>query len=179
MANRNRRARAVSKNNPDVADSDSGITASKPGTDINELLHELQVHQVELEAQNQNLTESQRDLEELRDQYYDLFEFAPVALFTLDKSNNIKEVNQAACDLLDEKKSALINKRFTRFISSGAEKLFINLKKTVDLRTTTGCDLEMVNSVGARLTVRIQIKALKNEANKIRIALFDFSQAEN
>ena len=53
--------------------------SNMPVEDINELIHELQVHQIELEMQNEKLRKSQLNLEAVRDRYIDLYDFAPVS----------------------------------------------------------------------------------------------------
>jgi DNA repair exonuclease SbcCD ATPase subunit len=54
-----------------------------PLEDINELIHELAVHQIELEMQNEELRQTQLDLEAVRDKYTDLYDFAPVGYFSI------------------------------------------------------------------------------------------------
>src|SRR5205807_2687033 len=66
--------------------------------DFRRLVHELQVHQVELEMQNDELLRAREDLEESRSKYADLYDFAPVGYFTLDGNGVVLEVNFRGAD---------------------------------------------------------------------------------
>ena len=68
--------------------------------DADELFHELQVHQVELEMQNEELRQAQIKLEDSQRKYFDLYNFAPDGYFTLDKDGIILEVNLKGASLL-------------------------------------------------------------------------------
>ena len=81
-----------------------------------ELIHELRVHQVELEMQNEELRKAQLALEESRDKYIDLYDFAPVGYFTFTREALIKEVNLTGASLLGVERQKLINGRFRRFV---------------------------------------------------------------
>ena len=83
-----------------------------------ELLHELQVHQIELEMQNDELRRTQAELDTVRARYFDLYDLAPVGYFTIDKSGLITEVNCAGATLLGVAKHPLIGQPFSRFIYS-------------------------------------------------------------
>ena len=80
------------------------------------LLHELQVHQIELELQNGELLRSQQALEEARNRYSDLYEFAPVAYLTLDEQGLIYKINLTGATLLGVERQKLSQRHFADFI---------------------------------------------------------------
>ncbi len=81
------------------------------------LLHELRVHQVELELQNAELRAAQIALEEVRDQYIDLYEFAPVGYLTLSETGMIQAINLAGAHLLGRDRAEIVNRRFAHFVA--------------------------------------------------------------
>jgi PAS domain S-box-containing protein len=80
------------------------------------LLHELQVHQIELEMQNEELRRAQIELEASRARYFDLYDLAPVGYFTLSEQGMILEANLTGAGLLGVGRNALVKQPFTRFI---------------------------------------------------------------
>lgn len=85
-------------------------------TDLQELVHELQVHQIELEMQNEELERALAELEDARDRYSDLYDFAPVGYLTLDDKNIIREANLTAATMLGVERSHLIHTPLSHFI---------------------------------------------------------------
>jgi len=81
------------------------------------MLHELEVHQIELEMQNEELGEARVKMEALLEKYTDLYDFAPVGYLTLGQAGNILEANLTASKMLKTARSALMNRRFQQFIS--------------------------------------------------------------
>jgi PAS domain S-box-containing protein len=81
-----------------------------------ELLHELQVHQIEVEMQNEALRDALDQLEQSRDRYFDLYEFAPVGYLTLDASGLIVEINLTAATLLAKERKKLLQRRFASLV---------------------------------------------------------------
>ncbi len=80
------------------------------------LIHELQVHQIELEMQNEELRTAQEALEDSRSRYSDLYDFAPIGYFTFDNNGLILEANMTAAEQLGIERKFLIKKPFSRFI---------------------------------------------------------------
>ncbi len=76
--------------------------------DVKKLIHELQVHQVELEMQNHELRRAQEEIEESRSKYSDLYDFAPVGYFTFSQTGEIVEVNLTGASLLGLDRSLLL-----------------------------------------------------------------------
>jgi PAS domain S-box-containing protein len=86
------------------------------------LLHELHVHQLELEMQNEELRRIQAELELSRNKYLELYDFAPVGYFTLDVKGLIRGANHAGAELLGLDQQSLINQPFLRFVADGTGK---------------------------------------------------------
>lgn len=84
-----------------------------------DLQHELEVHQVELELQNEELRRSQAALEESRKKYFDLYDLAPVGYVSLDRTGRIKEVNLTGANLLWTERRRLIGRPFWRYVVAG------------------------------------------------------------
>ncbi|MEP7134997.1 MAG: PAS domain-containing protein [Chloroflexota bacterium] len=88
------------------------------------LLHELQVHQIELEMQNDELVQSKAELEFTLSLYAELYAFAPVGYFTLTRDGTIRRANLSGAKLMGLGLSDLIKKRFGTFVSLSARTTF-------------------------------------------------------
>jgi diguanylate cyclase (GGDEF)-like protein/PAS domain S-box-containing protein len=97
-----------------------------------ELLHELQIHEVELEMQNEALRRAQIALEESRDRYVDLYEFAPVGYLTLTPDGQIEQINLTGARLLRRERKDLLHKRFALMVMAADQerwdRLFLGVK---------------------------------------------------
>ncbi len=88
------------------------------------LIHELEVHQIELGLQNEELLLAKEQEELAREKFTSLFDFAPSAYFTLNDSSNIAELNLAGAQMLGKERQKLINSRLTLFMSSSSQVVF-------------------------------------------------------
>ena len=87
-------------------------------TEMMKLIHELQVHQIELEMQNEELAVAKKSIEEIaKEKYKEYYDFAPSGYITLNKLGDIMELNFAAAGMLGKERQKLINNRFALFIS--------------------------------------------------------------
>ncbi len=85
--------------------------------DVRALLHELQVHQIELEMQNEELLSAPTAVQEVSDKYHDLFDFAPIGYFRMDEQGRILEVNLAGAALLGLDRSTAVKQRFAQHVA--------------------------------------------------------------
>jgi PAS domain S-box-containing protein len=90
---------------------------SSAASDPLRLLHELQVHEIELELQNEELQRSRSDVESLLERYSDLYDFAPVGYFTLGRDGTIRQANLTGARLLGVERAGLAGRRFSTFLS--------------------------------------------------------------
>jgi PAS domain S-box-containing protein len=81
------------------------------------IIHELQVHQIELEMQNRELRKIQSELESSRNRYADLYDFAPVGYLDLDKNGILLTINRTGVDLIGKPRKSLVGKPFSLHIS--------------------------------------------------------------
>jgi two-component system, cell cycle sensor histidine kinase and response regulator CckA len=87
--------------------------------DAQRMLHDLQVHQIELELQNEELRRSQDALEASRARYFDLYDLAPVGYFTLNEDGLILEANLTGATLLGVTRATLVRQPLSRFVAGG------------------------------------------------------------
>ena len=141
-------------------------------------LHELQVHRIELEMQNENLRRTQVALEESLDRYRDLYDFSPMALFTLSRDGLIDEMNYTAAVLFGMERKLLLHQRFDRYIDP------LNIKRwqmffagvfNSDLKQS--CELNFRRIDRSVFPAHLDCQSLEDEQGgmTIRIALFDIS----
>jgi len=110
--------------------------------DVTRLLHELQVHQIELEMQNEELHEANETAEAALKKYTMLFDFAPMGYFTLEKDGSISELNFTGAEMLGEKRFSLINSNFKLFVSESSQSLFNKFfSKVFSGNTKESCEL--------------------------------------
>jgi PAS domain-containing protein len=99
--------------------------------DVKKLLHELQVHQIELEMQNEELRQANETAETALKKYTILYDFAPMGYFTLDSDGSICELNFTGADLLGEKRFSVVDSNFKLFISEDSRPVFNNFFEKV------------------------------------------------
>ena len=100
------------------------VGGPRPEADTKRLVHELQVHQVELEMQNAELKEARDRMELFLEKYTDLYDFAPVGYFSLDELGEILEVNLTGAALLGVGRARLIGQRLPRFMPPASQTVF-------------------------------------------------------
>jgi len=118
--------------------------------DTQRLVHELQVHQVELEMQNAELRETRDRLEALLEKYTDLYDFAPVGYFSLDEQGRILEANLAGAALLGVERSRLLDRRLPRFVVPASRSEFLAfLERVFAGRGIAVCEVSLLKADGS------------------------------
>ncbi|MBW6519917.1 MAG: PAS domain S-box protein [Desulfoarculaceae bacterium] len=123
-----------------------------------QLLHELRVHQIELEMQNEELRRSQEDLETSRSRYFDLYNLAPVGYLTLSEEGRIQEANLTCSSLLGVARSSLVKRPLSSFIfSEDQDRYYLYRQQLTDKEGPPRiCELRMVRADGSLFWARLQ-----------------------
>lgn len=144
-----------------------------------EVLHELQVHQVELEMQNEALRDAQTALEESRDRYVDLYEFAPVGYLTLSRQAQIAAINLTGATLLREDRKQLLRRRFSRFVvAEDQERWQRHFTRALRHDGKLSCELSLTRHDGTVFVANLDClrSAPDNAAPTLRLTLTDISE---
>ena len=119
----------------------------KPGmqyskVDLRLIIQELQVHQIELQMQNEELIRAKLESEVAREKYQELYDFAPSGYFTLSRDGEILELNLCASQMLGKERSFLVNTRLGFFISDDTKPLFNHfLEKVFNSNVKEHCEV--------------------------------------
>jgi formate hydrogenlyase transcriptional activator len=151
---------------------------SRTEEEMQRLVHELDVHLIELEMQNAELRRSQEELELSRNKYTELYDYAPVGYFTFDTRGLIRKVNLTGAQLLGMERRLLVNKPFSCFISDESEReIFSNhltlvLQRQVMLR----CEIRLERSDGTAILGQLQsvmVDTIENRDGYILTSIVD------
>lgn len=141
------------------------------------LLHELRVHQLELEMQNEELRRTQLSLEAYRDRYLDLYERAPVGYLTLSDSGVIAEANLTAARLFGVARERLLKRRFDHFLATDKERwrsLFV-----AEMANGSSWSIDVILKRGDDSTFPTHCDCLRSPAGagapEMRVALTDIT----
>jgi signal transduction histidine kinase len=149
-----------------------------PRTDeVNQrLVHELEVHQIALELQNEELLHAKNEVDRSLDIYTDLYDFAPVGYFTLDQAGTIKAVNLGGASLFGFERTRLLNRSFVTFVQVSARPLFSDfLVKVFALQGKESCEMALTPDEKHPLFVRIE--ALADAVGKqCRVVVLDITE---
>jgi len=156
-----------------------GTAPPRTDADTQRLLHELQVHQVELEMQNAELQEARDQMEALLEKYTDLYDFAPVGYFSMDEQGLILEVNLTGAALLGVERSRLINRRLQRFVALMSRPIFLAfLEKVFTEPGKQVCEASLLNEGGTPFWADLQAASaasLRGTRKWCRVAVSDIT----
>jgi diguanylate cyclase (GGDEF)-like protein/PAS domain S-box-containing protein len=152
-------------------------TPPAEATESEQVLHDLQVHRIELEMQNRALREAQRDLEAARNRYADLYDFAPVGYLTLSPRGSVVEINLTGATMLGMERSRVLGLPFIAWLAPGESRRFMlhlrdvaqsNEPQTVELR---------LHCNGKLLHVRLESASRRLDGETLcRTAIIDITE---
>ncbi|MDQ3393967.1 MAG: PAS domain-containing protein, partial [Bacteroidota bacterium] len=159
--------------------SPEGINDMSPD-DIKELINDLQDQKFELEMQNDELRRAHLEIEESRNRYYDLFDFAPVSYFTLNREGIITELNLSASRMLGVERRNLLNKSIFNFLADDCKLYFeAYLNKIFNTNTKQVSEIKLVSKKGTLIYAQTESITVSNGFDSVmncRTAVIDVTK---
>jgi PAS domain S-box-containing protein len=151
----------------------------EPPQIANALLYELQVHQIELEMQNDELRRAQITIAESRDRYVDLYDFAPVGYLTVDQDGVIVEINLTGAKLLGVQRNKLTRYCFVLFVARDErDRWYLHFQNVLASENKLTCEMLLQHSDGTNFFAKLDCLCLRkaNETITVRIVLTDITE---
>ena len=145
-------------------------------TDEKKLFHELQVHHIELEMQNEELRQAIETAETALKNYTMLYDLAPTGYLTLEHDGTISELNFTAADLLGERRFSLVNNNIKLFIDNDSLPGFNDfISKVFRSKTKESCELKLGHENNHSLNVFIE-GIVTEEDHRCLLSVVDISR---
>jgi len=126
--------------------------------EIEQLLHELRVHQIELEIQNEEMRRVQVELDTERAAYFELYDMAPVGYLTLSETGLIKRTNLAATTMLGVNRNVLLHMSISHFIFSEDQKVYYLQRKLLNVNgQSQGFEIRLLHANGSLFWAHLQV----------------------
>ncbi len=133
------------------------------------IVHDLQVHQVELETQNEELRNAQLTLEESRKKYSELYNFAPVGYMTFDEHGIILEVNLTIANMLETERYLLVNHPMSAFIvPEYQDTLYKHRQRLEKIKERVCCELQLKKATGEPFWAGVESIAVTSQSGSER-----------
>jgi PAS domain S-box-containing protein len=146
-------------------------------TDMMKLIHELEVHQIELELQNKELVIAKEKAERAEEKYTELYDFAPSGYFTLSQQGNILEMNLHGAQMLGKERQTLLNNKLTLFIGKNTRTVFNDFLSQVFMgKSLASCEVSFVS--GSKSPVYVIINGtLADDGKRCMISVMDITES--
>jgi len=147
--------------------------------DILKLIHELEVHQIELEMQNEELVIAKEKAELAEEKYTELYDFAPSGYIALSRVGEILELNFAAANMLGKERTKLIKKRFDFFVSIDTQTTFnLFLPDVFTSKVKQTC--EVIIATEGKLPIYVNIDGIVNQNSELcLLTLIDITERKS
>jgi PAS domain S-box-containing protein len=133
-----------------------------PDDEVYALIQQLSVHQIELEMINDELQSAKDDLERISKKYVELYDFAPIGYFSINKEGQIVDLNLSAASLLGKERSRLKNSNFGFFVSESSKPIFnLFIEKAFSCNSKESC--EVILTTNENLPVHVYLTGIVSE----------------
>jgi PAS domain-containing protein len=147
--------------------------------DVKKLMHELQVHQIELEMQNEELRQAYETSETTLKKYTMLFDLSPMGYFTLNHDGTILDLNFTGAEILREKRFSLTNSNFKLFVHEDSKPMFNDfLKKVYSSNSKESCELKLCFDNKSNCSVYIE-GVVTGDDQQCLLSVVDVSKLKN
>ena len=147
--------------------------------DVKKLMHELQVHQIELEMQNEELRQAYETAETALKKYTMLFDLSPMGYFTLNHEGSILDLNFTGAEILREKRFALTNSNFKLFVHADSKPMFNDfLRKVFSSNSKESCELKLGFDNNSICSVYIE-GVVTGDDHQCLLSVVDISKLKN
>lgn len=147
---------------------------------LQNLIEDLKLYQVELEMQNENLRRAYQELDQVKNNYLDLYDFAPIGYMTLDSNNRIVEINLAGAKMLGLERHCLVGSHFSRFVLSDSTDCFYqHHRQCFEARQRNHCELRMKGADENPRYFYLESGVVSDEKgnlSRIRTAMIDITE---
>jgi PAS domain S-box-containing protein len=152
--------------------------ADKSRAEIQAVVHELHVHQIELEMQNEQLRSAQEEIEASRERYVELYDFAPVGYLTVNKGGFISHANLTSVSMLGVERGRLISLPFSRFVlAEDQESYYFCWRKVFESPAGQSCELRLRPQAGSTFFARLAaVQALEQDQVVCQMTISDITK---
>lgn len=146
--------------------------------EVDLIIHDLEVHKIELEMQNEELKKSQTELEVAKERYFELYELAPEGYLVISEKGLILESNLTAANMLGHARTNLLKQRLSQYIDKDDYSSYFNhRKKLFESIVAQECELRMIKSDGTIFWGHLKANVVKIEGELMcRLILSDISE---